>query len=377
MGDPFYSATGVPTNSVRLLADRRQALAVPRGDIRLACCAACGFVANVAFDPARVDYSPGYESTQRHSPTFDAFHRDLARSLATRHDLGGRTVLEIGCGRGEFLALLCAEAGCRGVGCDPAWNPAEPAPEGAVRILPTFYEAMPGEPADLVCCKMTLEHVPRPAALVRLVATRQGAGTRLFVQVPNARPIFERAAFWDVYYEHCNYFDAASLAGLLARAGFGVEELAETYAGQYLTAHAVALPAPPPVPSPRPAATGSFAVGAAAAIAAWRAWLAALERGGRRVVLWGGGSKAVAFLAALAPCPAVAAAVDINPRKDGTFLAGTGHPVVAPERLPSLRPDAVVVMNPIYLAEVRARLDALGLSLPLHSVEAGPGCPTA
>ena len=36
-----------------------------------------------------------------------------------------RAVLEIGCGRGEFLALLCAEAGCRGVGCDPAWNPAE------------------------------------------------------------------------------------------------------------------------------------------------------------------------------------------------------------------------------------------------------------
>ena len=370
MGAPFFAVDRVPTNSVRLLADPACALAVSRGDIRLARCPACGLVVNAAFDPARVDYSPGYESTQSHSPIFNAFHRALAKDLADRIPLTGRHVLEIGCGQGDFLSLLCAEADCAGIGCDPAWDPTGPAPAGPLRIVPMLYEEMPREPADLVVCKMTLEHVARPRALLERIGARQGPGTRLFLQVPNARPILEQAAFWDVYYEHCNYFDAGALAGSVAAAGFRVEAVREAYGGQYLTLEAVAEGHPllsgPPRRS-RPA--DGFGERAAAAIDAWRRRL----EGAGRVALWGGGSKAVAFLAAVAPAPAVVAVVDINPRKDGTYLAGTAHPVILPERLPALRPDLVVAMNPIYAGEIRDRLAALGLAVPICTVEAEPG----
>ena len=57
----------------------------------------------------------------------------------------------------------------------------------------------------------------------------------------------------------------------------------------------------------------------------------------------------------------VAAAVDINPHKHHCFMPGTGHEVIAPEALAELRPDLVVVMNEIYVEEIRAQLAGMGL----------------
>ncbi|HSK38520.1 MAG TPA: hypothetical protein VK943_02025, partial [Arenibaculum sp.] len=84
----------------------------------------------------------------------------------------------------------------------------------------------------------------------------------------------------------------------------------------------------------------------------WRAGLAQGHRRGLRTLLWGGGSKAVAFLTTLGAGDEIAAAVDINPLKRGTFLAGTGHPVIGPQDVAGLAPDRIVIMNPIYVSEV-------------------------
>ena len=53
--------------------------------------------------------------------------------------------------------------------------------------------------------------------------------------------------------------------------------------------------------------------------------------------------------------------VDINPYKQGKFLPGTGHRVIAPEALPAHDPGLVIVMNPLYSEEVSRRLAELGI----------------
>jgi hypothetical protein len=42
---------------------------------------------------------------------------------------------------------------------------------------------------------------------------------------------------------------------------------------------------------------------------------------------------------------------------------------VAPEALRERPPDLVIVMNPIYEAEIREQLAALGISAPVESVQ--------
>jgi hypothetical protein len=86
-----------------------------------------------------------------------------------------------------------------------------------------------------------------------------------------------------------------------------------------------------------------------------------LRSEGRKTVIWGGGSKGVGFLAALGLGEEIECAVDINPAKQGMFMPGTGHEIVAPDRLSALAPDLVIVLNPAYEAEIRRDLVSLGL----------------
>jgi threonine dehydrogenase-like Zn-dependent dehydrogenase len=91
-------------------------------------------------------------------------------------------------------------------------------------------------------------------------------------------------------------------------------------------------------------------------------WQALVQASGH-VAIWGSGSKGVAFLHALGPVAAmVIQAVDINPHRQGMFMLGSGLPIVAPAALAASRPGTVIVMNRVYVEEVRASLQALGLA---------------
>ena len=76
------------------------------------------------------------------------------------YDIRGKTVLEIGCGKGEFLSLICKLGGNRGIGYDPSFVPARQRSEQDVRFVREFFTENTNEIApDLLCCKMTLEHI--------------------------------------------------------------------------------------------------------------------------------------------------------------------------------------------------------------------------
>lgn len=367
----FYEVADVPVNSVLLLDSAEEARRFPRGDIELAFCERCGFVFNAAFDAALVEYSSRYEETQGYSPTFQQWHQELARDLVDRYQLHDKTIVEVGCGKGEFLTLLCRLGNNRGIGFDPAWVPGRnPRAElGGVAFVRDFYsEEYAHVRGDMLCCKMTLEHIPETRAFVEMVhrAVEDGDTLVLF-QVPDVLRILRDGAFWDVYYEHCSYFSEASLAGIFRRCGFDVARVDRQYDDQYLLVEArPGAGNGPEEPTEDVDALSDLADRFAGRIerlrGTWQERMEGYERAGRRVVVWGSGSKGVAFLTTLGVGDAVDAVVDINPHRQGCFMAGTGHPIVSPEDLRERPPDVVVVMNPIYRDEIVDELDRQGLS---------------
>ena len=87
------------------------------------------------------------------------------------------------------------------------------------------------------------------------------------------------------------------------------------------------------------------------------------RRAGKRVAIWGSGSKGVSFLTSVpGASDATSFAIDINPYRQGFFMAGTGQQIVSPQALAELRPDVVVVMNEVYVPEISRTLDSLGVA---------------
>lgn len=362
---PFYQVGAVPTNSCLLVDDRAAAQGFPRHDIVLAVCDECGFIFNAVWDPQRTVYSDRYEETQAFSATFNTFSRGVAEDLVETYDIRGKTVLEIGCGKGEFLRLICDLGRNSGVGYDPGFIPARQRSDQNVRFVREFFTEQTKESApDLLCCKMTLEHIGEPYRFLkslRAVADRPDSIT--FFQVPDVDRILKEGAFWDVYYEHCAYFSATSLKQLFSRTGFTVHKIWTGYDDQYLmiTASPAAdgFAAPASEPDDVAAlvrAAEKFADSTARSRAIWLRRLRDWAAGGKRTVLWGSGSKAVAFLTTLGVYDEVEHAVDINPFRVGKYLPGTGQQIVAPSFLRDYQPDNVVIMNPVYRDEIALEL---------------------
>ena len=368
----FYSLDGIPTNSCILLSTHQEAIDYPQGNMRLAGCLTCGFISNLAFDSGMTEYSGRYEETQGFSGTFNTFHIGLADELIDRHDLRNREVIEIGCGKGEFLWLLADRGGNRCLGFDPSFQEDRlPDPgQGSVRVERKFFEDHQAEvQADFICCKMTLEHIsqPRPliAALKRTVERRPGGV--VFFQVPDTTRILADCAFEDIYYEHCSYFSAGSIVRLFEEVGFSVASVETVYGGQYLTVEAVLRSesgqgAKLDTLAPHKELVASFQSRAELKVAEWQDRLDRLAQQERRVAVWGSGSKAVAFLSAVSRDDAVDDVVDINPLRRGHFMPRSGHRIVGPGDLAHTVPDTVIVMNPIYRDEVVAELHGLEIS---------------
>ena len=93
----------------------------------------------------------------------------------------------------------------------------------------------------------------------------------------------------------------------------------------------------------------------------WQKKFEEIKKEAKRVVVWGSGSKGVAFLTNLPNSHLVEYVVDINPFKQGNFMAGTGQAIVSPEFLRTYQPEIVIVMNPIYLGEIKIDLNRMGL----------------
>lgn len=363
---------GVPLFCHMLVRSADEALAVPRGDIDLAGCRDCGHVFNRAFDAELLRYGGAYENSLHFSRHYQRYAEETADRLIARYGLAGRTVLEIGCGRGDFLRLLCGRGGNRGFGFDPSHVPvAGDADPDAPTILARPFTPADLRPADLVASRHVLEHLSDPTellALIREAAAMSGSGV-VFIEVPNGLYTLDHGGIWDLIYEHVSYFTPASLAAAMNDAGLAVRHMDSAFGGQFLWVEAVPADEAPISGAGAEMAgrfTG-FPRRFAATLGHWRSVIGEAVARGERLALWGGGSKGVTFLnlLGLRAGEGVDWVVDINPRKAGAFVPGTGQPIVPPERLRALRPDHVVIMNPEYRQEIVAQLSALGLDCPV------------
>jgi len=376
----FYEVDDIPVHSCLLISGREEALNYPRGCLQLGFCPSCGFITNTRFDPGVHNYSTQYEETQGFSDCFNAFAKSLAQKVIDKYDIHNKTILEIGCGKGQFLALMCQLGNNNGIGIDPTYVP-ERKPDitvSQIEFIQDFYsEKYAHLKADVICCRHTLEHIAPTSDFMQTL--RRAIGNRkdtlIFFEVPDVLRVLREGAFWDIYYEHCSYFTVGSFARLFRMSGFEIEDLYLDYDDQYLIiiAYPVDKPTAPTFGlendmEPLTLAFREFTERCSRRIDYWRTLIDQIIARKQKVVIWGSGSKGVAFLTTLNLINQIEYAVDINPYKQGKNMPATGQKIVSPEFLTKYKPQKIIVMNPVYCDEIQRDLDWLNIKADLIAV---------
>ncbi|HMN29758.1 MAG TPA: class I SAM-dependent methyltransferase, partial [Caldilineaceae bacterium] len=342
-----------------MYATKAEAVNAPKGNIRLAYCPECGYIGNQAFDFTQIRYDSTYSFSLHHSPVYQRFIHDLANRLIGTYGITNKSILEIACGQGDFLRLLCQLGDNAGCGIDPSLPESISEYRGStpIRFIRDYFgEKYAAEVGNLVVCRHLLDQLDQPRSFLELV--RRTIGQRrepvIYFELPNATAIFQELSIWSITYEKSSWFTPYSLKRLFEISGFQVLSVAPCYVGgQYLAVEAV-----PDSHHARSAAAEAektdqfshslhvFTENYRQKVQVWEQQLAALQRSNQRVIAWGAGAGAISFLNTFKITELIPYVVDINQRRQGKFLPLTGQQVVAPEFIQQYQPDTIIVTNP-------------------------------
>ncbi|MFH1154537.1 MAG: class I SAM-dependent methyltransferase [Pseudomonadota bacterium] len=370
----------VPICSNMLLPTREAALKAPVGDIDLCFCKQCSHVFNRAFDPQKMSYNQSYDNSLHFSSVFETYARSLAEELVDKHHMFDKDIIEIGCGKGDFLRLLCEMGSNRGVGFDPSFESERFS--GLIgekfRVIQDYYNPSYSHiKADLVCCRHVLEHIQNPVDFLKSIrlSVEQHKTPIFFFEVPNVMFTLKNLGIWDLIYEHCGYFSQNSLVWAFKNSGCVILSSAFRYGGQFLTIEATPSTGnqdPNKVDSCNSKEILAYSVAFpevyTRTVDQWRKRLNRMESENKSVVLWGAGSKGITFLNILNSQSMLDCIVDINPHKQGKYIPRTGQKVVPPDFLKTCRPDSILIMNPLYVTEIKSTLTTLGVRAEIISV---------
>jgi hypothetical protein len=366
----------VPVDTCRMWSSKTRAHSAEKAPLVLSYCANCSHVFNRTYDPKLTElarYEEEYENSQMFSPRFRQYAKEQSDRLIETYHLRRKRIVEIGGGQGDFLRILCDRGDNLGVSFGPSYKPAAGDDIPAkLRFVTDYYTPKyANEPADLIVCRHVLEHFSKPRELITTV--REAVGDRhnvaVYFEVPNGEFILGQQVCWEFIYQHCSYFTKKSLVTLFAECGFQVRDVQEGFGGQFLIIEASTAPGTvaaeeDDVAGRDQTAALCEAIGPAfdASMARWSDYLEQQRARGRRIIVWGAGAKAVTFLNIVDPTGSIIAhVVDVNPRKAGRFIGGSGHEIVEPSAIRELRPEVVILMNPLYRTEVGSALHARDL----------------
>lgn len=339
----------------------------PRYPLRIMICETCYLVQVERSIPAEAIFDDSYAYYSSYSSSWVAHAKRFTDEAVERFGLDSTSmVIEIASNDGYLLQHFVARnIPCLGI--EPAGNCAAAAMARGVETMVDFFNrdtarklTETGIGADLTIANNVLAHVPDIEGFVAsfpLVLKPRGVACFEF---PHLLRMIADCQFDTIYHEHYSYLSLAIVDRVLTQHGmriFDVEKLA-THGGS-LRVFACHRDAPHAETSrvaavrleealsalDQPQGYRNFTARAQLMRNDLRNYLAEMRERGEHVVAYGAAAKGNTFLNYCGIRPRdIDFAVDRNPQKQGKLLPGSHIPIVSPEMLRTVRPNAVLIL---------------------------------
>lgn len=334
----IYRAEQFPIFQNKMFNSAQDAKNCEKSDIVLVQDLQTGFVFNKEFKPDLMQYDDEYQNEQAVSLFFQR-HLNTVSGIIIDH-FNSKSLIEVGCGKGFFLNQL-KNLGFTVQGIDPAYEGSDSS------VIKEFFSPEIGIRADGVILRHVLEHVQDPVQFLLNIRKANGGIGKIYIEVPCLDWICKHKAFFDIFYEHVNYFRLCDFNRIFGR----IYDFGHIFGGQYLYVIADLETIKEPVfrESDHFDFPNHF-------LSAVNYYTSRFKTHGDACHIWGGASKGVVFALFMERAGVkVDVVIDINPAKQGKYIASTGLKVHSPsEAIPLLNNgDDILVMNSNYLSEVQ------------------------
>jgi SAM-dependent methyltransferase len=313
------------------------AMAHDRGvDLALYQCDACGLV-QLTSPP--VPYHREVIRATAYSGEMRTFRENQFADWVERNALAGRRVIEIGCGRGDYLSQA---AGVAAHGLEHGASSVRECRQQGLNVrrgyLTRRTPPLPEAPFDGFATLNFLEHWPDPVGSLIAVARNLADGAVGLVEVPSFDMVVAKGMFSELFTED-------TLRFALQRSSFEVLSCRSVWHDYILSAEVRKRP------STNLASLEQYREHVATEL---RRFIGGFPAG--QVAVWGAGHQAQAVISLAGIASDIRYIVDSAPFKQGKFTPASHVRVVAPETLNTEPVQAVIVMAASYCDEVAAHL---------------------
>jgi len=310
-------------------------------DLHITECTSCGLVQTLN-EP--VPYFREVIRSAGISEEMKEFRRVQFRDFIDRYALRAKNVIEIGCGKGEYLSII-NELGVLGRGIEYGAEAVIASQRKGLNVCQMYLDhnndVIPGGPFDAFLFLNFLEHLPQPREMLQLIRENLSDSGVGLIEVPNFDMILEEELFTEFITDHVSYFTKETLETSLSISGFEVIECEETW--HRYTISAV-------VKKRKTILSGEMCATVQSLRRSINELISKYPSG--EVAIWGAGHQAFTVMSMSELGGKVKCVVDSAPFKQGCVTPATHIPIISPDSYFSSPSELIIIMAGSYSNEV-------------------------
>ena len=317
-------------------------------------CSGCGVV---QLNNAPVSYYKEVIRAVAFSQEMKEYRVSQFKDFISTHDLYNKRVLEVGCGKGEYLRLM-KDAGADAHGIEFSSDSVRECRQQGLQACKQYIEK-PDEkifsaPFSAFFILNFFEHLPDPNATLKTLRSNLEEGGLGLVEVPNFDMMLENDLFSEFIGDHLFYFTKETLLSTLSRNGFEILNCEPIWHDYIISAT---------VRKRTRLNLSGFYDQKNKIVSALHQYVDGYPR--NSVSIYGAGHQALAIMAIADLGTKIKYVVDDATFKQGKYTPASNIPIVSSDWLSSEKPDAIIVMAASYSDEVASKLTQLDLDLDI------------